>query len=163
MEAIMGANVLKFDPAGIDIEPDPHAGPKYNPSRNLRDTAKLVRADIKAAIARGHLPSGKYSVRIDRYSMGQSMDVSIADLPFVVVNRARVEADIRSPHTFNPINLYSEVGAEIIRRVERIVGAYNRQDIDSMTDYYNVHFSSHVKFDWQWEKVQRDAIAAQVR
>lgn len=67
-------------------------GAKYDSSLNVVEIAKRIRADIKAAITAGTIPAIKTSVRISRYSMGRSIDVTITETPFEVLNPAWTEA-----------------------------------------------------------------------
>lgn len=145
------------------IHRNPNAGPKWQSGHDVATTAKMIRADIKAAIASHHLPAGTYSVRISRFSGGQSLDVRISGLPFVVLSRERIARGVLEPHAYPSGPLWSDVGAEVLRRVERIVGAYNRDQSDTQTDYFDVDFYGHVSFDGSWERAQRDAMAAQIR
>jgi hypothetical protein len=93
-------------------------GTKYEQTKDLdiAQIAKLVRQDIAAEVKAGLLPKVKYSVRISRYSMGQSLDVTIG------------QAD-RSP----------------IQRIEAIVFAYNYDGSDSQTDYFDNRFYTHIR------------------
>lgn len=50
-------------------------GCQYDPDRDVVQSAKLVRHDIATAIKSGFLPEGDYSVRIQRYAGGRSMDI----------------------------------------------------------------------------------------
>jgi len=124
-------------------------GTKYDATRDLdiAQIAKLIRSDLKAA---GY----KASVRISRYSMGQSVDVEIkalpkgSDLSTAVVWVGSYGATDDAPYT----------GPECIGRdgwfrpaapkaaVEEIVNAYNRVSSDSQTDYYNSKFHASVDF-----------------
>ena len=60
-------------------------GKRYGqvPSSNATDIAKVMREDIKKAITAGKLPgkSSNYSVRIEKYSGGQSINITAIDLP----------------------------------------------------------------------------------
>ena len=66
-------------------------GSKYTAGLDIAQIARLVRIDIKAAIADGALPVGKYSVRVSRYSIGQSLNLT-ATVPGVTRATNAVEA-----------------------------------------------------------------------
>jgi hypothetical protein len=57
-------------------------GEKYQGYASAADIAKLIRADIKAAIASGQLPGSvkNYSVRSRSYSGGQAIDIRAKEL-----------------------------------------------------------------------------------
>ena len=71
---------------------EPTVGTKYARDADIATIAVDVRGDIKRAIADGALPAGKYSVRIRRYSMAQSLDITAA-IPGVTRATNRVEAE----------------------------------------------------------------------
>lgn len=91
---------------------------------NVRDIAKLIRKDLRAA-----MPAIKWSVRIERYSMGQSINVEgHTDVPLYV--------------TGHELNANGKVLQD---KAEAIVNAYNFDDSDSMNDYFNVNFYGGVR------------------
>ncbi len=116
------------------------------------EIAKLVRADIKAGIADGSLPRAKYSVRIDRFAGGRSLDVTIDDVPFAIRNAARVRADVfgENPHDHPETVCFNspEAGA-LEAQIEELVAAYNFDGSDSQSDYFHVNFYGHVSFGKQ--------------
>ncbi len=118
-------------------------GAKYAKDADIKDIAKMVRADIKAAVAAGTLPVGiKVSIRIDRYSMGQSLDAEIVALPFPA-------------WAMKPMGGGGDVGRELVRRpsdradaamkaIGDLIAAYNHDGSDSMVDHFDVNFYSHI-------------------
>ena len=91
-------------------------GPKYELTKDLdvAEIAKLLRKDIK-----GRFPSIKSSVRIDRYSMGQSINVYLSEF-------GKLE-----PHVVKSV-------------VQDLMNCYNFDDSDPMTDYFRVRFYGFV-------------------
>ena len=65
-------------------------GAKFNKDLDVADVAKLIRKDLKAAF-----PAAKFSVRIERYSMGQRINVYAPS----GVRRAKVKS-ICNAYTF---------------------------------------------------------------
>lgn len=117
---------------------------------DIADIARLVRADVKAARATGMIPADvKVSVRIDRYSMGQAIYVRAtlpdrparvtADDPRSVVHDRRDEYANTFAYTVEASNLSDTLRA--------IVNAYNWDDSDSQTDYFNSRFSASVTIE----------------
>ncbi len=116
-------------------------GSKYTGYRDATEIAKDVRTEIKAATASNYLPAGlKYSVRNDKYTGGQSINVDIQG----VSDEDRLdptELDHRG-------NLAERAEAkDLRRRVEAIANMFNRQDVDSQSDYFNVMYYSHVQVE----------------
>jgi hypothetical protein len=134
-------------------------GTKYNRDLDIKDVAKLVRKDIAAAIKAGKLPEGlKATVRIDRYSMGQSLDVTVNACPGIVLSTARVAFVAANPHDHCPLPRMSAHGARVLATLEAIVQAYNFDRSEPMSDYYHVNFHSTVDFADELEAAQRAEI-----
>lgn len=131
-------------------------GSRYVAGRDVVEIAKLVRADIKEAVRLGRLPKGRYSVTIDRYSMGRSIDVRFSPTEdFLVYNPLRLAFEAKTPYgnmhapDVDPEVrwLYSVRAREAIAIVEAILAAHNHDGSDSQTDYHDVHFAAHVTID----------------
>jgi hypothetical protein len=143
-------------------------GDKYQRGLDITEIAKRIRAEIKADIKAGILPNGKYSVTIDRFSGGQSLDVTIKaiDSHKLMLNPARVVWEKNNPRQFvgnlpswdEAFEGYTPEGERILDRVKDIVNAYNYDGSDSMTDYFNVNFYGKVEFGWEFEKEQKAII-----
>jgi len=131
-------------------EPNPY-GAKYEKGLQVVEIAKRIRADIKAAIASGEIPAIKTSVRISRYSMGRSIDVTITEAPFAVINPEWVQARNEgvSVWELDNIDKFTAEASRVFDVVESIRAAYNYDRSDSMTDYYDVNFGGGVSFDWK--------------
>ena len=144
-------------------------GSKYESKRDVKDVAKLVRADLAALVKKGELPKGfKASVTIDRFSGGCSLDVRVTAAPGVpIYNRERLLLDTLEPNAYHhgagvpPLN--TEEATALIKLVEGVVNAYRRDNSDLMTDYFDVSFYSDVKFDWSLEKADREAALAEIK
>ena len=110
----------------VRINPDNpcnYIGSKYEETKDLDivEIAKLTRKEIKDRVKNRQLPKGKYSVRIMRYSGGQSIDINAK------------------------CNLDSDRRKEIKKVIENIVNQYNYDAGDSMTDYYSSRFCERVE------------------
>ena len=135
-----------------------HTGPKYNPSLGTAEVAKLVRADIKRAIGAGEIPAIKTSVRIKRYSGGSSISVYITEAPYQIATDESVRAAKERPHDYFEGDHRTPESIRVARAIEAIMGEYNRTDIDSQSDLYNVKFHAFVDYDWRSEKAEKEAI-----
>lgn len=140
-------------------------GEKHDWSRDIKDVAALIRNYIKEVY-----PTYKFSVRIDRYSMGQTLYTELKEAPQdiyktrdeltnedlnVIYRKLKVNSyyngDELGGEEFeqalqkawsesNFYKVYNEVTQIMIKDVEREVKSYNYQDIDSMIDYFHVDF-----------------------
>ncbi len=136
-------------------------GNKYLAGRSTKECAAAIRADIKAAVKAGTLPAGTYSVVMRHH---RAITVTISNLQFVTLNRARVAFDAAHPCTYprdTRLEIHSAMGKALLERVEAMVNAYNRDNSDVQSDYFDVNFYEDVKFGWEWENEQRQAIVKQ--
>ena len=117
-------------------------GSKYENGVDIATIAKLVRSDIKSAVASKSLPVAKYSVRVSRYSMGQSIDivVSALDASFVIFNAKRLAFDAANPHAshcglpLDVLSLYSADYDAMRTTLAAIADAYNRRVVSNEAD-----------------------------
>lgn len=130
-------------------------GPKYAGYRDASEICKDVRTDLKAATAANYLPAGlKYSVTNDKYSGGQAINVTVQG----VTDEDRTLGS-------TDLNRHGEIAdlpevKELQKRVEAITNAYNRQDIDSQSDYYNVSYSGRAEIETDRDLAFREREAA---
>ena len=148
-------------------EPDPYIrtqGVKYESGMDTADAAKRIRQDIKAAIKAGDIPKGvKVSVRIDRYSMGSSVDVRIKAAPFPILNREHLQWAKDNPHEpYAPagVERFTEPANKLLDQLKSIAGAYHRSESEPYTDYYNTNFHLTVEPDWELRSEERKAFEA---
>lgn len=104
-------------------------GAKYEMTSDLdiKEIAKLVRDEIKAKF-----PGVKTSVRIERYSMGQALNVDIL-------------SGLEPLHQTEPPKRPSVYGALLRGKIHELIDEYNYDDSDMMSDYHDVRFYSHVR------------------
>ena len=141
--------------------------------KSLAEIAKLMRQDIKQAIAEALLPGKpvKYSVRTETYSGGGSINIEVRDWPEawqecdgykpgdrVVSGMGRqlcrdyfCAAMLAITGEERPGTQAHEVLTEDAQAVEmtlkRIREAYNHDGSDSMVDYFDVNYYGHVSFE----------------
>ena len=141
-----------------------YTGSKYDSKLTTTQISKLVREDIKAAIKAGELSKAKYSVRTQYYSMGSSIDITVRNVPFNILNEERFLSENPGPVNasdcsgLSRVPRYSVAGNKILEKLTLILHVYNRDSSDSMADIYNVHFSAHVQFDYKMETAMRENI-----
>lgn len=109
-------------------------GAKYIETKDLdiKDVAKLIRADLK-----DKWPAGKFSVQLQRYSMGQSLHIEASTQ--VVMHGAEDSDGYWNEHKLN------KEGVEWQRQIREVADAYNYDDSDSMSDYHDVRFYAHIR------------------
>lgn len=143
-------------------------GSKYDATRDLspREVSARIRQDIKEAQKRGEIEKGaKISVRMDSYSGGWSVDVRVTDLPegFRVtsvpyaswVKQFGTSKLAPMAHRDTRSDAYNA----LISKLESIRNAYNRDNSDSMVDYFDVRYYGSAGIDWT---VVRDREAAEI-
>ncbi len=141
-----------------------YVGAQYDAARDIADIAKLVRKDIKVAVKAGELPAVKYRVRISRYSMGRSLNVTVKGLPVEqVANMERFRAEARNPdlrHLGVPVGkLKTEEAYALEAKVEALVNAYNFDKSDLLNDYHSSAFAAFVEVACSYEEARERAEA----
>jgi hypothetical protein len=123
-----------------------HYGSKYDGSLDVKEIAKLVRADIKQAVKDGTLPGApvKYSVRIERFSMGQAINIRIKNWP----GPTTLPQDFTHDKYGAFQGLTPEANAAKAT-LQAILDAYNHDGSDVQSDYFDVNFYGGAEFDWQ--------------
>ncbi len=128
-------------------------GSKYKQGVDVKDIAKLVRKDIKNLIEKKIIPTGKYSVKIDRYAGGRSLDVTINEFDATVYS-TEAETHFLNQGTWDNFNqsnglsaqTYSATALKTLEEIENVLKSYTRDASDSQVDYFNVNFYSNVSF-----------------
>lgn len=123
-------------------------GSKYNANAPLTQDAVSIRNDIKEAVKAGTIPKGfKVSVKTHSYSMGQSLYVTVKSVPagFVMNN-----IEFRRAYVVDPLGdgcrrfeRYTREALAVLSALDEIVHPYNRKNVDSSSDFYDVKFSFH--------------------
>jgi hypothetical protein len=136
-------------------------GSKYDEKLSTTEIAKRFRADVKAALARGELPAGlKLSVATKYYAGGSSIHVEIKVAPGVaVMNPERLRLDAAGEPTHGVPWMTPEAAA-LADKLDRMLSAYNYDNSDTMTDYFDVNFYKSVDFAWELRDAERDAFEA---
>ena len=86
---------------------------------NIKDIAKEIRQKLKKSY-----PKCTFSIKISRYSMGQSLKISLMKAPF---DAFKGDFDVNGN-----------------RIMDQYSHEYNFDESDSMTDYFHVNFYLHV-------------------
>jgi hypothetical protein len=142
-------------------------GSAYEETKSLSTTeiAKLIRKDIKEAKKAGKLPKKlKVSVRTRNYSGGSSIDVQVKSSPVDILNRERLRYEAEHPHE-RPMSaddpefpIYTEEGEAIMDLLKGFHAVYNRDNSDTMTDYFDVRYYGSVGLDWKYRNEIVDSV-----
>jgi hypothetical protein len=114
-------------------------GAAYDRNLDVKEIAKRMRQAIKDEV-----PGVKVRVRIQRYSGGQAIDVSLDAGPFnceplIPMQEWYEQNDIqgiRRPWKEN----YGPEMVEAMAKIKEIHGRWNRDNSDSMSDYFDVNY-----------------------
>jgi hypothetical protein len=135
-------------------------GSKYEATKDLGITeiAKLVRADIGDAIARGILRAGiKVSVRVSRYSGGQSLTANVTAVPAGFAVRVSDDCHDAQRVASCPRPWLAREAVWVLATVERLVEAYNYDRCHLQSDSFDVRFYAHIGFDSDVERANEAA------
>lgn len=121
-------------------------GSKYIPHRPTRDVAKDIRADLKAAQKTGAIPADvNVSVRTRSFSGGAAIDVTLTGWDDDKIwHQETVENPVGPGYVKNTLTPQAKA---IQAHAKSIVDAYNYDNSDPMTDYFEVDFYGSV--DWR--------------
>ena len=113
-------------------------GSNYRGYRDAADIARDVRADLKSAAKAALIPADiKVSVRCQKYAGGQSVDVYLSGW-----DRSRI-------WDIGPEGWKMTAEAKAVEGfVEKIRESYNRDNSDSMTDYFEVVYYGTTNWDY---------------
>jgi len=142
-----------------------NAGSKYDDSLSIIEIAKRVRGDVKAAVADGRLPASlAVGVRVHKYAGGRSLNVDIKAMPGDILTPERVAWEVANPHAsyHDAPSRYAPEAKAALELVEAIVAAYNYDNSDIESDYFNVNFYEHISIDDALERSGRERILARL-
>jgi hypothetical protein len=151
-------------------------GDNYKSGMDIKDIAKALRKELK----KKH-PDHKFSVRIERYSGGQSMNIELMSAPYKPIiesiseewqdgERVRVHKPVKeqvaqlnhhclddyksdddSPYVRNNGYVIDDRAIEVMKTAVGFAQGYNYDDSDSMIDYFNTNFYLHIGIG-RWDK-----------
>lgn len=139
-------------------------GKKYERDLDISEIAKRVRKEIKAELPKGF----KVSVRISRYSGGQSLDAEIKAVPpgFVINNPERVRLEEEDPNWVTRAGAYpifSEEATKVEKTIKGIIEAYNYDGSEIQVDYFDVNFYGHVSWDYDLKNQDKANVLAKLK
>jgi len=134
---------------------------------DIKDIAREVKATLKK-----EFPACTFSVKIERYSLGQSMTVALMTAPFAVFDKdedvngnkrledyAQLNQYQFRSEGWEPVNngVYLTPKAwDMLKRVDEIQNGRNWDNSDLQTDYFDVNYYTNLNIG-RWDKpfVQR--------
>lgn len=129
-------------------------GAKVNEITDIKDIAKAVRDYVNK-----NYPECKFSVKIQRYSGGQSMSVTLLEAPFnPLFNESDWQISTSGNKYFSVNHFHFERNAsltpeaiELFKDVRNFYSQYNYNHSDPQSDYFNVRFYEDLDIG-QWDK-----------
>jgi hypothetical protein len=119
--------------------PAARIGHKYEGWQDAAVIAKKVRADFKAAQKAGEFPADiKVSVRCRKFAGGQSVDVQLSGWAKDRVSSFGEEGWRQMSPEAKEVRFHAQAIAE----------AYNKDESDSMVDYFRVVYYSNAEWDY---------------
>jgi hypothetical protein len=132
-------------------------GEKAGGSRDAAVIAKSMREELKAATAGNYLPAGlQYSVTIDRYAGGQSINIEARGLE----DKDRLHPTEKD-HYGDPA--WRPEAEELKKRIESIHSAFNDDSTNSMRDYFDSTFMGSVSIETDAGRAWREEEAAKAK
>jgi hypothetical protein len=107
-----------------------------NHKRNLdiSEIGKEIKKELKNLY-----PTAKFSIRISRYSMGQSLYICLKEWDEKVFTGEETEAQL-NPYYIEKDERLTDKGKEIMLKTQELANSFNFNDSDSQTDYFHRGF-----------------------
>lgn len=136
-------------------------------SLDVTEIAKRMRVNLRNAQELGGLPAEMtFTVRTRKFAGGCAVDVHLSGMPDSWTYKAP-GAPADYVHDVPHFGGLTGAARAAVKLADEMLQAYNRDDSDSMTDHFDVHFYGHATLGDegdQWfqaqEKAVRDAQAA---
>ena len=103
-------------------------GADYDGSLDVKDIAKLIRKALKV-----ELPGFKFSVSINRYSGGASINANLVDVPAYFV-MAEYSEKAAAMYGESRAIVYSKALSEVLKKAEEIADRWNSKASQSHCD-----------------------------
>lgn len=136
-------------------------GTKYEATKALdkAEIARLIRKDIAAAIAAGELPAVATKVRSGRSGYMGTIDIVITAAPFCTANPARLMHDGCANGNAGPTPvLLSADASAVVKKIDEIANAYNYDNSEPVTDYYESRFFISVDYSTDLRIADREEL-----
>jgi hypothetical protein len=121
---------------------------------------KSIAATVREALKR-EFPMCSWSVTIERFSMGQAMNVYLMKAPFnplaeegityAQLNEFQLKDELARERAISNGNLLTTEGWDTMKRAAEIMNGENWDHSDSMTDYFDVNYYTHLQIG-KWNR-----------
>ena len=115
-------------------------------SMDIKEIAKEIRKDLKKLF-----PACKFSIKIERYAGGQSLNLDLVAATFDAFTEAGEDYKQVNPYSIKESKHFTAEAKEVLQRAYDLTKKYNYDDSDSMTDYFDVNFYLHMSIGC-WNK-----------
>lgn len=144
-----------------DVKPQPEPEPKPEPKPYVHKDIKTIAAEARQKLA-AEFPACKFSVRIQRYSGGQSMTVALMSAPASPFAKPEDYPDAYAQLSEYVIKnsdgewaangcTLTPKAAAMFKRVIEIANTHNWDRSDIQSDYFDVNFYLHLEIG-NWNK-----------
>lgn len=117
-------------------------GENYNRNTSLKDIAKIVRNYVKL-----QYPTFRFSITTHYASMCQELNIYLTEAPFDIIKHEsewnedeKLKAWRKEKEGFGKSIYYRDDISTMFADIDSFVRSYNREDCDSMIDYFDVDF-----------------------
>jgi hypothetical protein len=121
-------------------------GSEFDTSKDIKEIAKILRQRLKK-----EFPASKFSVTIERYSMGQSMSIALLESDVQVMKDPLAKHEQVNQYYIKDSDLWTDKGKELLQKVYQMASGFNYDDSDSMIDYFDTNFYLHLSVG-KWDK-----------
>ena len=124
---------------------DTFVGAKVDQLYDAAEISKAVKKELVAMQKAGEFPAEiKFSVRSDKFSGGQAVDVVISGW-----NSEQVWKEEWSEPYSRMLKIMLPEAKAIQEKAEAVRNQYNREAINSMIDYFNVNYYGRAEWSWK--------------
>ncbi len=124
---------------------DTFVGSKVGELYDAAEISRAVKKELNALQKAGEFPAEiKFSVRSDKFSGGQAVDVVISGW-----NSEQVWKEEWSEPYSRMLKIMLPEAKAIQEKAEDVRNQYNREAINSQIDYFNVTYYGQAEWDWR--------------
>lgn len=131
-------------------------GSNYESTKDLDvvEVAKRIKSKLKVLY-----PDHKWSVRTQKYSGGQSIRVTVREIPddLPLYNPEWLTEYNETGRCPWNVEKYTKATQALLKGVESLVESYNYDGSDTMTDYFNVRFYKSVDIAHKVDTARRES------
>lgn len=111
---------------------------------DIKEISKLIKNELSI-----YYPEWQFSVKISRFSGGESINVNILDIPYNPYSESvdnLLKNNLKIPYNRTE-EYYNKLYLKDIEKIKTIINQYNYDDSNSMVDYFDKRYYSHLNLD----------------